>query len=270
MAGENGGKTPSYLHDELDAAYTPPVSNDVGAELYLARLAVDGCGCGVSLGPEEAAPVGAKQSVPETLRTTVDCLDFDAVSETIRCAVQVQQSGSTANTNARRKGLLTELQMNIVSTAATLGREMQLAPEGPCPCCSATAPVPCWSHECGCKICYVCYRVVSMSKQALCEPLRCPACEAVITGVDLERDGGQGGGGKRMFEKTPMPSSVKSGELAADADADAEAENVHPNTASQEPPKKKPRRAAECSVCRQAGLTTPTTTKIGTTSHNRP
>ncbi|KAJ1445657.1 hypothetical protein M885DRAFT_578856 [Pelagophyceae sp. CCMP2097] len=155
MAGENDGKKPSYLLDELDAAYTPLVLNDVDAELY---------------------------------------------------------------------------------------------------------------------ICYVCYRIVSMSKQALCEPLLCPACEAVITGVDLERDGGGGGGVKRMFEKTPAPSSVKSGELAADADADADAdaENVHPNTASQEPPKKKPRRAAECSVCRQAGLTTLTTMKIGTTSYNRP
>jgi hypothetical protein len=63
MAWENDGKVPSYLHDELGAAYTPPVLNEVGAELYVAMLAVDGSGRGAFLRPEEAAPAEATMTL---------------------------------------------------------------------------------------------------------------------------------------------------------------------------------------------------------------
>jgi hypothetical protein len=36
MAGDKDGKLPSYLLDQLGAAHTPSVPNDVGAPLYVA------------------------------------------------------------------------------------------------------------------------------------------------------------------------------------------------------------------------------------------
>ncbi|KAJ1449012.1 hypothetical protein M885DRAFT_573426 [Pelagophyceae sp. CCMP2097] len=57
MDVDEDARKPSYLPDQLDAALSASVPNDVGASLHVVMVAVVG-GRAVFLGPDEAAPTG--------------------------------------------------------------------------------------------------------------------------------------------------------------------------------------------------------------------
>jgi hypothetical protein len=57
MTGDADERKPSYLPDQLGAAHSPLVANNVGVSLRVVMVAVGG-GRAVFLGPDEAAPTG--------------------------------------------------------------------------------------------------------------------------------------------------------------------------------------------------------------------
>jgi hypothetical protein len=205
------------------------------------------------------------QAVPLALQEVVDTLDLEELSKLLCGVMQRQKTSAASNTKARGQGVMTAAQVQLVATAGNFSSrsELQLQDGSECPCCGAREPTPCWpalsaakDAQCGCKLCYMCCRVLSMSQKLAKTQLQCPACCEPITGVYLERT--VGGKVARHFEVTPaLPSAA-----AAEAEAD---ENDDP----QQPQKKK-RKQAECTICRDAGLTTPASHKIGATTHNRP
>lgn len=228
-----------------------------------------------------------EQHVAPEFYEAIGAHDHDDIARRSAKAMQNAKAGSRGNTKSRAKGLLSEEQTDIASRAFGTDETCKpiIRPDSEeCPCCERFA-VRCWPAFssssvntpptcCNCElpVCYYCLRVLSMAQQIAASQLTCPNCNFARTGALIERNG------TKCYEATPsLPSANSEADATTATAEEEEEENVDPNTtavAPQEKPSKKKRKKSkkppECSVCRLAGLTTPTTTKIGGRPHNKP
>jgi hypothetical protein len=151
-----------------------------------------------------------------------------------------------------------------------LGKSLVLSSGAACPCCGSRAPARCWpassrTEPCGCEVCYFCYRVHAMSRQSTRAPLSCPSCKTPTTGALVGR------GELRLYETTPpLPTPEPETETETETPATANSEVIENCDPNLPPAKKKRTKAPECAVCQRAGLSTPTSTRMGSALHNRP